>query len=273
MGIQSQYQNQFTSTADTTRTPSAGLWHQVDADMARRGTWIEYWEDFLHVPIAAEPTTEAGWIGTNYKLFSSDGSFLPVQVEGGVGELVEATSNEAVSIGGMNTNYRIDEGQGEFIFEARVQIPDITAASSCFVGMMDNTSKTDIIPITATGVTSDHNMVGFFKGEADILGEFATTYTANGVTMVQVKADAFTVVNATWVKLGMHFKRGGADNILRYFVNGAELPDTKTVPAADGTDFPNDVRLLWVIAVAGAAGTGQAQVDWIRVAQKSIDEA
>jgi len=254
--------------SDTSSLPSSNLWHQVDADLERRGLWTEEWEDFSRIPIAAEPTTEADY--GPIKLFSSAGAtFLPIDAEGGIFQVVEADTNTGLHIASQRQPFKIIQGAGQLVYEARVKVADITAASNLFVGMMDSTAMSAIIPITAGGVTSSHNMVGFFGGELDILGEVATTYTANAVTMVEVKADAFTMVNDTWIKMGMVFNRKN-DNLLEFFVNGNVLPDTKAIPSAAGTDFPNDVRLGWVMANLAGAGAVDASIDWIRVAQKRV---
>jgi hypothetical protein len=254
--------------SDTSSLPSSALWHQVDADLEKRGLWTEAWENFDHVPIAAEPTTTADY-GT-MRLFSDSGAtFLQKDDEGSIFSIVEATSNEGLSIAQLHQPFKIIQGAGTLVYEARVKVASITVASNLFVGMLDSTAMTAIIPITAGGVTSDNNMVGFFGGEADILGEVATTYTADGVTMVEVKADAFTMVADTWIKMGMVFNRKN-DNLLEFFVNGNVLPDTKAIPAAAGTDFPNDVRLGWCIATLGGAGAVDTDIDWIRVAQKRV---
>ena len=53
------------------------------------------------------------------------------------------------------------------------------------------------------------------------------------------------------------------------------LPDTKAIPSAAGTDFPNDVRLGWCVAVQNATGTtpGSTDLDWIRCAQRRVSNA
>ncbi len=254
--------------SDKSALPSSALWHQVDADLNKRGLWTEEWQDFVRIPIAAEPTTTADY--GPIKLFSDSGAtFLELDAEGGIFNFVEATSNEGLSIASLHQPFKIIQGAGTLVFEARVKVASITVASNLFVGMLDSTAMTAVIPITAGGVTSSHNMVGFFGGEADILGEVATTYTANSVTMVEVKADAFLMEADTWIKMGMVFNRKG-DNLLEFFVNGNVLPDTKAIPSAAGTDFPNDVRLGWIIATLGGAGAVDTDVDWIRCAQKRV---
>jgi hypothetical protein len=97
-----------------------------------------------------------------------------------------------------------------------------------------------------------------------------TTYKADGVAVVNVKEGAIALVADTWVKVGMVFNRRG-DNVLRFYKNGIELPDTKAIPSAAGTDFPNDARMGWVLGVTNTtapAATEFISIDWIRVAQK-----
>lgn len=253
--------------SDTSALPSSSLWHQVDADLEKRGIWTEMWQNNWDLPIATQPTTTADH-GPIKMFTSSSATFLSPDVEGTVRQFVEATSNEGASVASLTQPFKIIQNAGELVFEARVKRANITAASNLLVALMDSTAMTAAIPITAGGVTSDHNIVGFFNGEADP-DVFDTTYTANTVTMVTVKGDAVTMVADTYVKLGMVFNRRG-DNLLEFFKDGNVLPNTKAIPSAAGTDFPNDVRLGWVIATLAGGGAVDSTVDWIRVAQRRI---
>jgi hypothetical protein len=131
--------------------------------------------------------------------------------------------------------------------------------------MADN-ALTATVPITAAGAIADVNIVGFHRLEGDG-DQFDTIYKADGVTQVTVQADAAVIVADTWVKLGMVFDP--SNNSLSFYRNGVKLSTTYTVVAAAGTDFPNDVRLGFVIAVLNATAStpGSSEIDWVRIAQ------
>lgn len=274
MGIQSQYQNRVLSTADATRTPSAGLWHQVDADTARRGMWCEYWNDFdINPGIAtAVPTTVGPYFG-GLAFTSTGGTFTRVDTEGGVVDVGSDGDNEGGNFSQGTEPFKIIQDAGELVFECRFKTSTIADTKhGIFIGLMEAHTQTATVPIAADGTIADSNYVGLMRLEADG-DKLDTFYRANGITEVTVKADAITLVADTWIKVGMTFNRGG-DNELRFYQNGIELVDTKAIPSAAGTDFPNDVRMGVAYAVINATGStpGTTELDWIRCAQRTIDE-
>lgn len=276
MGIRSQYQNINLSTADATRTPSAGLWHEVDADMARRGLWCEDWNDFDTNPGAttAVPTSVAPYF-KGLVFTASGGTFTRVDTEGGVVNVGSDGDNEQASFSQGTEPFKIIQGAGELIFECRFKTSTIANTKhGIFIGMMEAHSQTATVPIADDGTLADANYVGFLRLEADG-DKLDTIYRANGVgsTFVTVKADAITLVADTWIKVGMSFNRDGNNKFI-FYENGIELPDTKAIPSAAGTDFPNDVRMGVAFAVSNATGStpGNAELDWMRCAQKTIDE-
>lgn len=257
---------------DTSPYPSAGLWHQVDADLNRLGRWMHQWTDFCDVVYTETlPTTVDPYLGL--RVFTdTGGTFSEVDVEGGVRRLSSDGDNEGASVARGIHPFKIIQNAGHLIFEARIRTSTITNTKhSIFVGLLEDVAMTNAIPITQDGdVLADQNLVGFHRLETD--GDtLDTVYTANGITAVTVKADAYTLVADAWTKLAMVFNRTGS-NLLEFYVNGVMLPDTKAIPSAAGTDFPNDVRLGWVAAVQNATGTtpGQTDLDWVRVAQRRV---
>jgi len=137
------------------------------------------------------------------------------------------------------------------------------------VGLREDTAITNGVPIATAGTIADENLVGFhaLEGDGD---QFDTIYKANGVTQVTVKADAITLVADTYVKLGMHYN--DRNRILTFFKDGVALDDTKTIPSAAGTDFPNDVDLCMTFVTMMAAGStpGYPVIDWWGCAQAIV---
>lgn len=260
---------------ETHALPSNSMWGQVNMDRERPGLWIETFDVMSQLPYneAALPTTDGPFHGL--RAFSSTGgTFAQVDSDEAPRQLVEATDNESVGIAKGQYPFKIIQGHGELIFEARVKKSEIVLASNIFVGLLQDIALTVDIPMSTANppILSDHNMVGFFgaEGTPTVL---ATTYKANGVTAVVVKTGAVTMVADTYVKLGMWFNRRN-DNVLEFLKDGVFLADTKFIPdedPADGTDFPNDVRLGWCVAGrGGAASSVNHTLDWVRVAQKKI---
>jgi len=161
--------------------------------------------------------------------------------------------------------FKIAYGGKPFWFEARVKSSTVANTKhGIFVGMINAITPSATVPIAADGTLADQNLVGFHRLEGD--GDaIDTVYKANGVTQVTVKADAIALAADTYVKLGMYFD----GTTLFFFKDGVLLPDSKVIPSAAGTDFPNDVTLSPVFAVLNATGTdpGSATFQWVRVAQ------
>jgi hypothetical protein len=260
---------------DTTAAPSQNLWAPVDAGIEKPGRWFHTWNDFDNLPFTTLPTTEGEW--GDLKFFSSTGGyFTAVDVEGGVRKIGSDGDNEGAAIGMASFPYKIIQNAGELVFEARIKTATLaTDICDMFVGLIESVAFTAAVPCTSTqGLISDNNMVGFYRDSttAATSALLDTTYKANTVAVVNVKEGAITLVADTWVKVGMVFNRGG-DNVLRFYKDGIELVNNKAIPSTAGDDFPNDVRMGWVLGVTNTtapAATEFISIDWIRVAQKRV---
>jgi hypothetical protein len=266
------------STWDTSALPSSALWHQVDADLNRPGRWVHEFHDFATFPYTAEalPTTEDPYQGL--RVFSSTGGvFGAVDAEGGQRTLGSDGDDEGAAVAGGFYPYKIIQGAGELVYECRLKLTTIAAdLVDFFAGLIEDVALTAVVPITATqGLIADQNMVGFFHDSTDATTSATvnTTYKANTVAVVDVGTIGAAKLEAdTFLKLGMIFNRRN-DNLLEFTLNGQVLPDTKAIPSAAGTDFPNDVRLGWVFGVTNtAATTDRVTLDWVRVAQKRVTQ-
>lgn len=257
---------------DTTSKPTPGLWAEVDS--APKGTWVESYADFADLPTIPTLTTEIAW--GNYRVFGSSGAtaFGKAADEGGSVNFIEATDNEGASIGQNRFPFKIIQGAGEMIFEARFKRDEITGTWGLLCGLYGEFAITTtrsvltaIAPIAAAGTLVDSNFVGFQNLESTP-SVLSTVYKADGVTQVNVLTAAKTLVADTYVKAGMVFNRD-EDNILRFYIDGVESSAYKSIPSAAGTDFPNDLRMGWVFAMLnGATAACNTTLDWIRCAQK-----
>lgn len=270
----------LSTTPDTDRMWSAHIWQDCPWEDIVSGHVNGAWDfdDFVKFPITP-PTTEGNW--GPYAMFSSTGGTaanLSATTLGGVLALGSDGDDEGASLRTVSTPYRIDTDQKKLWFECRVKSSTITDTKhGFFIGLWENVALTATVPIAAAGTLSDNNFVGFHRLEGDG-DQIDFVYKANGVTQVTVDADMLDVGTTaleadTWVKLGMVFEHRedlytGTKFVLTPFYNGIR-GDTKTIPAADGTDFPNDVAMGFAFAVLNATGStpGTSSIDWFRIAQ------
>lgn len=255
------------SIANTDRVPSPSIWADCPALEIEAGIkdGIHIYNDFGNGPLVAAGA-EADYAGC--RGFASTGGSVADGGEWG-GTLVMSSDGDDEGAG-LRTGcapFQIDIGQGKFWFEARVKTSTIADTKhGIFLGLTEAAAITATSPIAADGTLADINFVGFHRLEGD--GDyFDTVYKANTVTKVTVASDAVLIVADTYIKLGMVFDP--KTNVLTFYKNGVPLADSKTIPAADGTDFPNDVRLGVLMSVLNATAStpGSSEIDWWRAAQ------
>jgi hypothetical protein len=223
---------------------------------------------------AAEAYWDAG-----LKAFGDNGGFITaVDQIGGAVKLGSDGDNEGASIAQMEQPFQISRSYGNLSFEARIKASTIAdTKNGFFIGLADSTALTATVPITAAGAIADLNIVGFHRLEGDG-DQLDCIYKANGVTQVTVQTDALGVaplssalVADTYVKVGMryypnHYQLG--KYWLAFFIDNIYVAGVQ-VASADGTDFPNDVRLGFVFATLNATAStpGDNTIDWARVGQ------
>ena len=255
------------SIANTDRVPSPSIWADCPALEIEAGIkdGIHIYDDFGNGPLVAAGA-EADYKG--YRGFADTGGSVADGGEWG-GTLVMSSDgdNEGAGLRTGAAPFQIDIGQGKFWFEARIKTSTIADTKhGIFLGLTGAVAITATSPIAAAGTLADINFVGFHRleGDGDMLD---TVYKADGVTQVTLQADAVTLVADTYVKLGMVFDP--KTNVLTFYKNGVPLSTTYTIPAADGTDFPNDVRLGMLMSVLNATAStpGSSEIDWWRAAQ------
>jgi hypothetical protein len=251
--------------------PSPALWADVPIleTMQDPAQGFMFFDDFIAPPVILAAGAEGVW--GPYRFFSDTGTTAAQGAAlGGVLTLGSDGDNEGASIGMNNPSWQIDRALGKLVFEARIKSSSITDTKhGFFLGLMDATALSATVPIAAAGTLADANFVGFHRLEGD--GDYVdTVYKANGVTQVTVDTDAQVLVADTYIKLGMIFNP--INNELSFWADGEKLTETYTIPAADGTDFPNDVRLAPVFAVLNATATapGTVSMDWWRIWQARV---
>jgi hypothetical protein len=278
MNSQQYRGNQLTGLLDTSRGPSQSIWGDCPLLEIINGVTdgVIHFDEFQAGPrVAAGAEASYAGAGGGYRGFADTGGL--VQDGGEVGGTLDLSSdgdNEGASFRMACAPFQINRNNGKLWVEARVKSSTITDTKhNLFVGLMADVALTAISPITALGALADVNLVGFHRpesarGAAGTGGAIMNTvYKADGVTAVTLQTDAVTLVADTWIKLGMVFDP--TNNVLSFFRNGVKLATTYTVPTAQGTDFPNDVRLAFVIAVLNATATtpGSSEIDWVKACQ------
>lgn len=264
---------------DTEYGPSGSIWGDcpiedfTTPDASAKGIGYFRFIDFSKFRTSTNVNAaEAHW-QDGLKVFGDNGFALTTLDELPGGQTVGSDGdNEGGSVGDMNYPFQLDRGKKAFWFECMVKFSSISnTLHGDFIGLIDASALSATVPITAAGALADENLVGFFRPEGDGDG-IDTVYKANGVTAVTLQADAVVPVADTWVKLGIKFIPFGdpkGDNRLVFFKNGTRLTTSYEIPTADGTDFPNDVRLGFVAAMLNATATtpGSTSWGWAQMAQ------
>lgn len=259
-------------SSDTNRGPSPGVWgdcpwNEIVEDPSKG---VTFFDDFMSFP-KTPPTTEGNW--GQYAVFTSTGGAMTAGTGQG-GEVVVSSDddNEGVGIRTLATPFKIIRTARDFWFECRLKMSTVADTKfELFIGLMEDTALTATVPITATAATlADKNLCGFYRTESD--GDaIDTTYKADGVTAVTVGTAATVPAANTYLKLGMKFKLDSDLGLyyLTFYRDNERLTNTKQIPSAAGTDFPNDVGMGLVFAVRNAAGSspGTATLDWWKAAQ------
>jgi hypothetical protein len=236
-------------------------------------------EDFDGIKTSAGiGAAEAFW-DRGLKVFGDTGGFITaVDQIGGAVKIGSDGDNEGASVAQFGQPFQISRSYGTFAFEARVKASTIAdSKNGFFLGLIDSTALTATLPIAAAGTLGDANFVGFHRLEGDG-DQVDAVYKANGVTQVTVQADLLGVaplssalVADTYVKLGMrYYPRHNqlGKYYLAFFVDNLLLAGVQ-VASADGTDFPNDVRMGFVFATLNATGStpGDNTIDWVQAGQ------
>jgi hypothetical protein len=287
--------------ADTTNDWSDSIWGECPLESIRDGhkpgLVLEY--DFSGFKLGIINAAEAWWSNEFNAFGSTAAAFTDGAIIGGAVTLTgsPSTDNGAGSIIQAEAPWEISQTTGAFWFEARIATSTIADTKhDLFVGLVDATAATATSPITSTGTFATAiNLLGFFRPEtarstAGTGGAIMNTvYQAANVTPVTVQNDAVALTAATYTKLGMFYRPtvsnfnitaastgtpatandGYGKYLLSFYQDGKMLATQKQVPAAAGTDFPNNALMRFFFGVVNATGTspGTSSIDRVRIAQ------
>jgi len=271
--------------ADTDRKPSASVWSNCPFDHIRNGVVNGVWfEDNFQNFNVTPPTTEGNWSGSagGYAVFSSTGGTITPQSLSALTKAGLPTSgitiasdddNEGVGIRTLSTPFALNRANQRFWFECCIKKSSIAnTIAEFFIGLMENTALTAVVPITTTAATlADKNLFGFYSTES--AGSNASvTYKADGVAAVVVSSNEITFTANTFTKLGIKYEPNGdaaGSYALSFYQDGTRLASTKIIPDSSGTDFPTDVAMGPALAIRNAAGSspGNVTIQWWRAAQ------
>lgn len=214
--------------------------------------------DFTKFKLSTNVNASVAYWDQGCLVFGDNGfAISALDVQGGGITIGSDGDNEGGSIQQVCFPYQIARGKRRLWFEARIKVSTIADTKfGLFVGLAESMTNSATVPIAAAGTIADQNLVGFHRLEGDG-DKLDTIYKANGVTQVTVKADAVTLVANTFIKVG--FKYDDNDKagpfVLSFYADGVRLADTYTMASADGTDFPNDVRMSPIIAMLNATAS------------------
>lgn len=258
---------------DNTGRGLSGFWAncplpQLQFDMSKGALFMD---DFLAFPeVAAAAETDYG----SYRGMADTGGSV-VSVAGDANDIDDMgaivfssnSDNDTAALRWGSAPFVLSTLGKSFWFECRIKKSTIADTKhGIFVGLMEDATLTTTVPIQASGVIADLNLVGFHNLEAD--GDtFDTIFKANGETAVTVKADAVTIVADTYVNLGMYLD--ARDDKLYFYKNGVRLAGSATVENDAAVSFPSDICMGPVIGLQNATGStpGSSTVDWWAAAQ------
>lgn len=260
---------------------SPGLWADCPLQLILEGELpgVVFEDNFDIMP--KTPATTEGNFG-KWTQFSDTGGTVDPATGGHGWALGSDGDNEGASIRGRTTPFQIDRAFKKLWFEMAIKTSTIADTKhNILAGLIEDAAFSATVPITAAGAIADKNLVGFRRTEAALGGALLDTcYKADGVTAVTVQAGGITLVADTYVKIGMTFEPSvdpflqdptllvGKYNLF-FYNNGIRLATAKQIPSAQGTDFPNDVKLSPFFSVLNATGTtpGTSSIRRCRVVQ------
>lgn len=267
-------------SAQTEDKYSDGIWADCPLSQIQSGELPGVIFEYNFDALPKTPATTEGNFGL-FSQFSSTGGTIDAATDGRGWAFGADGDDEGASIRGRTTPFLIDRAAKKLWAEWGVKTSTIADTKhGIFLGLIEDVAFTATVPIAAAGTLSDNNFVGFHRLEGD--GDyFDTVYKANGVTQVTVQADAAVIVADTYLKLGLVYepaddiflqdpnRSGGLRYNLFFYKDGLRLASYKNIPAAQGTDFPNDVRLAPFFAVLNATAStpGTSSIKRMRVAQ------
>lgn len=260
------------ATGSGTASPSPSIWGNFDWHRALwdfgYATFVK--DDFTQYPALITASAEAAH--GQYKAFASTGGYTADgSAVGGVVTLYSDGDNEGASIATGTYPFAITGlSTGKpFWFEARVKSSTITDAKhDIFVGLIDSSTLSATVPITATtDVLASENLIGFHRLASD--GDTFDTVYADAAAETAVKADAVTIAADTWVRLGITWTPSASSKNLKFWADGVELADgvANSVIAACTTLDAAKLGLVFAVLNQTGSSPGTSSIDWWMAAQ------
>ncbi len=274
---------QNSATALTIRQRSPQVWAGCPLEQIRAGKidGIHLFDDFAQIGSSTTAITTDGTLfpsDINWAGFGDTGStILPsTALQNGAVTLGSNDDNEAAVLHSQAAPFKIALGEGSLWFEARWKITTTTVTIlDFFIGLMEKTLATAIIPITATaGRMADKNLIGFLRAGTSTAGDGSLInmiYKADGQpsatthTTLGSKASALTA--DTYIKTAFTYNE--KDGKIRWFLDNVLQTSTYSLVSTAGNPFPNDIVLGPIMGTVNTAGsiTDIVTIDWIRIAQ------
>jgi hypothetical protein len=265
-------------------------------DQQKPGDLLEY--EFDGFKLSANVNAAEAWWADHFNVFGDNGAVVADDaLVGGSVNIGAAADNAGCGIVQSQTTWQISQSTFSFWFEARIATSTIAdTKNDLFIGLIDSAAVTATSPITATGTfATTIGLVGFFRPETARTTPgtggaiMNTVYQAANVAPVTVQNDAVSLTAGTFTNLGMYFRPtvnpfnvtpasagtpatandGFGKYLLSFYQDGKLLGTQKQIPAAAGTDFPNNVKLRFCMKTQNATGTapGTSSINRLRIAQ------
>ena len=260
---------QYRDATDTNRGPSPIIWGdcpwlEIEAQVGQGNGGYSFFDDFVNAPDHLTNVIHGAAQVGKYQVFTSDGSAAVgnVSAAGGALFMNSVESNKGASVRTGGAAFNLATLSKKLWFEARVKVGSVAdTKNGVFLGLYDDTAMSATVPIAADGTLAANTYVGFHRLEAD--GDQFDLVHGDGSTATTLAADAITLAEDTYVKVGMVFE----SDTITFYKDGTALSDTLSVGA---TEYPDAETVNPTIAILGAAteATG-VTLDWWRVAQLS----
>lgn len=307
MAVNSNRFKSYSSTADTTRGPSAGIWGDcpVAAILEDPSLGMYFFDDFLmagQIPVATGGTsvTNMGQWG----LFCAQGGLLTDGAsEGGSISLASDGDQEAVNLASLAGAFRLvttstNALNGKLWFECRFSVSTISSTKmDIFVGLADKLVTSNllvngsVISTTDDTLSTAPNLIGFHKksgGPTEVnfvyqLAAGTAVYPTSLTTLMNSCTGAVNTASA-FHKFGFVFdpnapltrigtastgQTAGAlkQALIRVSVDNMVAPAFLTSDNTAGSAFPTGFMGPVIAVMQTATGANAITIDWIRCAQ------
>lgn len=256
---------------DTFRSASGPVWKdcplQAIRDRYKSGLLEE--DDFTTMTAAGTNAALSrykviGTTGTAVLLATNDGGAISILP--GAGANQESYLTYGQGVGGMGEF--LQNTPNKIWFEARVRIKELVNGGY-FIGLAKpGDVASGFLANSTTQLSGSVNAVGFNVSYSGSPTALDIIYAA-AAAQTTYKAAALALTANKWIKLGMRYDAQIA-NMLRFFINGAEVANTAGTfgVSVTASNFPNTVMMTPVfMAKNGSGSANELDVDWWRYAQ------